>query len=85
MNTEALIDRLRVIRERFTSEDTGQGFGRSGIAWAMADDLRILIAELEQSEPTGSKAEIYSRDECPFNYCAAVEICKALGKCRHTD
>jgi hypothetical protein len=48
--TPDLIIRLQSIRERFTSEDTGQGFGRPEIAWAMADDLRILIEELEKNK-----------------------------------
>ena len=27
--------------------------------------------------------EVYSRPECPFNYCDDPETCKKLDKCRH--
>lgn len=46
-----LIERLQAIRDRYTREDTGQGFGRAEVAWAMADDLRLLIDELRPGNP----------------------------------
>ena len=45
---EPLLDRLQNILARYDREDTGKGFGRPQVAWAMADDLRTLIKEIRE-------------------------------------
>lgn len=40
-----------------------------------------LNVRLDAAKP---EVEIYSRDECLFNYCDAPHICKVQDKCRHT-
>lgn len=54
------------------------------------DEIYILrerwIAQLKEREgkTVRHKIEVYSRPECPFNYCDNPEECKKLNKCRHT-
>ena len=40
------------------------------------------LFELKIDNPTSTQ-KVYSRPECPFNYCDDPKTCKTLGKCRH--
>lgn len=47
--TEQLRSAMQFALNRFDREDTGDGFPRKEIAWAMADDLRTALKKFSKS------------------------------------
>ncbi|MHB8871657.1 MAG: hypothetical protein ACYC5G_04345, partial [Candidatus Doudnabacteria bacterium] len=55
-----------------------------------AADKKEVKGEEEKTDQVDSEkkeeqinADVYSRAECPFNYCDDPEVCKSLDRCHH--
>lgn len=82
------LERARRQEERAQARTQIDDARRQGREWAYGDALRLIkiyqeTVESEANKEQSNAAGIYSRDECPFNYCDNPEVCKSLNRCHY--
>ncbi|MDE1179486.1 hypothetical protein [Paraburkholderia sp.] len=73
MNALSLLDSLEADIQRVRNLDPA-------LKSSMINRLDELRAMHPERKPV---IDIYSRDECVYNYCAAPSICKNSDRCQH--